>query len=260
MTENVTERDSTWKPPGSRVVSAPDTLGDSTTQPELRRVSLPSSATAKGSYLGDRPWRAIQNKAVRWTAAAGFSAVVETSTPTLRFPEHLPNASSETLPHAEILLALNITAATEDFAAATFALRKTFAEARQLLAAGIEAADDLHDRFTVRLELLLRRFGQPAFDITGRIVLLEGTDAKLGLSALRAAGHVKDTSIHETRLTLARNALRSKIPELRYGALHVLADLGDHAAAADVAEAARREPISALRADMKRLADLLGCS
>jgi hypothetical protein len=149
--------------------------------------------------------------------------------------------------------AVNSSAPIEEFLAATLSVRQAFAEARQIASSDV----DVYDEFATRLEQILRRFGHVAFDVTGRIVLLEGTDPRLGLSALRAAGQVQDRTVHRTRLNLASNALQSSIPEHRYGALHVLADVADVAALRELLEAARRERIVALRADIERLIELL---
>jgi hypothetical protein len=148
---------------------------------------------------------------------------------------------------------LNSTAPIEEFLAATISMRQAFDEARRVT----RTDESLFEAFAVRLEELLRRYGHVAFEVTGRIVLFEGVDPKLGLTALRAAGHVSEPAARDTRRSLALNALHSKVAEHRYGALHVLADLGDVSAIQDLAAAAQREGIAALRADIDRLIRLL---
>lgn len=146
------------------------------------------------------------------------------------------------------------TAPIGEFTAATLAVRQALGQGGNVLANDEES----RDRFVTRLESLVRRYGALALEITGRVVLLEGTDPKTGLSALRAAGNVRDVAANETRRLLAENALHSRVPELRYGALHVLADIGDTDARAKLAEAEEREAIGAIRADIRRLRKTLG--
>ena len=90
------------------------------------------------------------------------------------------------------------------------------------------------------------------------INLLEAlVEPVVGLAALRAVGHVRDRSSGETRRSFAESAIRSRIPELRYGAIHVLADLGDSRAITELKQAASREPIAGIRGDIERLISAL---
>ena len=173
--------------------------------------------------------------------------------PSFRICDVLAAATSASPPACEVMGITHATVAVADFAAATLALRTAFADATCAVARA-ELPEDEHERFMQQVESLLNRFGQVAFEVTERLTLLEGADPAIGLSALRAASQVHDPTVHETRLTFARNALHSKTPELRFGALNIFADLGDPVATTDLAAAAHREPISAIRADMQRIA------
>jgi hypothetical protein len=276
LTENASSGETpTTRRRGTAFLYEPDTVNASGVGPllarEIRANSLtvtayvPSGGPDAGFDIkSHRKWSGVLQKnqtfdvfVVSTPADDSVYGEIDAGPPVFSWPSSAEKASSETNRVAYVVTSPNATAATEDFALATMALRSAFAAAASRLSERFDRKDDIYQCLTDEVEAILRRFGQLAFDIAGRIVLLEGPAPGIALSALRAAGYVNDPTIRETRRTLARNALKSKVPELRYGALHVFAGLGERASATEVAEAAEREPISRLRSDMERLIGIL---
>jgi hypothetical protein len=237
-----TSRSLDWVAEVGAVASA-TTLPSTMTAEKVSAASGAQAATASaeqsegggGSYA-DRPGRSF----LRAFSLAHFLRAHALSTPT-RPPFPLGSWSEVTL---------NATAPVNPDVAVRKAVVGAFAEARLATADDPEAAAL---RFTGTLEQLLNDFGAPALDSTAEMVLLGGADPLSSLCALSAVGQMPKRVADQTRRDFAEQALRSAVPELRIGAVGLLADLEDQDVIPSLVTAVQRERIAALRLDMEHV-------